>query len=552
MNDAERDARGEEPPRKPRVVMLLLNPFEHDTRVYKQAQSLIAWGCEVHIVALTKKGLPLEEVIDGIQVHRVTAPRRDLWRTLRAWRVARRGPDAILSALSVDESEPTPTEAVAAKSANPGDDARGPRFDRFIDHLRRERHTLRQRGQTGLRLAALDLSAIGYRMLGRPRSAHAARVARAARITRLPATARKTAKRVVKSVSNVKHTALRPVSLNGVLAERAIALEPDVIEAHDLNTLLAGFLAKRVTGAPLIYDSHELYLERNIGDRVRWWDKAGWSPIESQCIRDCDAVMTVAEGICRHLEGQYGLDEVVLLRNVQPWEPPADRSTLLADDLGIAPETPIILYPGAITINRGLEQLIDAAPRLRHGVVVIMGYAGNAKYGEEIRERARTNGSLGKSVFFRDAVPVQEVSRYVASATLGVVPTQGICLSYRFESSNKIFHCLMAGVPIVGSDHPEKRLLIERWKTGRLFDETDPREIARVIDETLADSSELQRMRSACIRAARELNWEHEEHRLRTVFKNVLGSAIGPVPPVAQPTTVDVEYRSGSTIEATA
>ncbi len=38
--------------RPPRVVMLLANQFTHDTRVFKEARSLIEWGCEVHIVAM--------------------------------------------------------------------------------------------------------------------------------------------------------------------------------------------------------------------------------------------------------------------------------------------------------------------------------------------------------------------------------------------------------------------------------------------------------------------------------------------------------------------
>ena len=63
-----------------RVVMLLANEFTHDTRVYKEARSLIEWGCEVHVVAMAGADLPVREVQDGIYVHRVEKRVRTLWR----------------------------------------------------------------------------------------------------------------------------------------------------------------------------------------------------------------------------------------------------------------------------------------------------------------------------------------------------------------------------------------------------------------------------------------------------------------------------------------
>ena len=51
---------------QPRVVMLVANHFLHDTRVYKEARSLIEWGCEVHVIAMCNSALPTEEEVDGI------------------------------------------------------------------------------------------------------------------------------------------------------------------------------------------------------------------------------------------------------------------------------------------------------------------------------------------------------------------------------------------------------------------------------------------------------------------------------------------------------
>ncbi|HWB21030.1 MAG TPA: glycosyltransferase, partial [Phycisphaerales bacterium] len=182
----------------------------------------------------------------------------------------------------------------------------------------------------------------------------------------------------------------------------------------------------------------------------------------------------------------------------------------------------VVLYPGAITVHRGLETMIDSAPYLAEAVYVVMGYARNKRYLERLKCRAQALNVLGSKVYFRNAVPIEDVVRYTASADLGIVPTQNVCMSYLFESSNKIFHCLMAGVPVAMSDHPEKRLIIEQFGVGVLFDETQPQAVAKAVNDILRDRAEYGRMHEACLRAARELNWEREELRLHALYSRLL------------------------------
>ena len=98
----------------------------------------------------------------------------------------------------------------------------------------------------------------------------------------------------------------------------------------------------------------------------------------------------------------------------------------------------------------------------------------------------------------------------------------------------------MAGVPVVMSDHAEKRMLAEEYGIGVLFDETDPRRIAETVSATLADKSAYAAMSRRCLEASRTLNWEHEEHALRRVFADLLGDRANPVPDVRLPDPVPV------------
>lgn len=519
---------------RPKVVMLVANRYTHDTRVAKEAKSLSDWACEVVILAMTGPDLPIVEVqSDHIMVRRVSLARKAMaplilmpltllfnrWRGFLEWVMKRQFVNEHLKAV-VGEAAPKPPVMRTRFSLTRW-------FDVTVERRRDWLETTQSDALYGVvrffwraMLAVLRAGRKAYRL-----TRHVVRLVWSR--TGRPIRSRL---RIKPIFAKLAPPSVQLIGLNYRFARVAIDHQPDVILAHDANTLLAGLIVKRLTGAKLVYDSHELFLERNIGEKSRRKDNLVWAPIERTGILAADASMSVAEGICRHLEKQYAISKPHLIRNVQPYEPPAARSTLLADELGIDRATPLVIYAGAITINRGIEFMIDSAPYLDDAAYVIMGYARNPKYLDSLRKRAEALGVVGSKVYFRDAVPMDQVVTYVASCALSIVPTQNICLSYYFESSNKIFHSMMAGVPLVMSDHLEKRLITENHGVGRLFNETDPRDIARVVNETLADREELERMRANCLEAAKHLNWEHEEHRLRLIFADLLSGRVPPVP----------------------
>ena len=541
---------------QPRVVMLVANHFLHDTRVYKEARSLIEWGCEVHVIALCDPELPVSEEVDGIHVRRISMRRGDLWRlaavVLSWWcrPILRRAVGSPVRAEPVElrqdhaahfrASAPRAWLPIAGRPSQVarwvGSSSWGLLRRAYRASLKKYRwarnlvdlvFALRWPVHRGLKRLARRVVARVLNRLKRP-------------IPRAGALNRPTSRRLKRLVP----PSLRLLAMNLQLAREAIDLQPDIVQSHDLNTLLGGTLVKRLTGVGLVYDSHELFLKRNIGNKSRARDNLIWAPVERFCIGKCDAVLSVADGICDYLAKQYDIPKPHLIRNVQPFESPCARTTILADELGVPAGRWIVIYPGAITINRGLEVMIDSAPYLNGAAYVIMGYARNANYLASLKQRATKLGVMSSSVFFREAVPIDDVVHYVASADLGIVPTQNVCLSYFFETSNKIFHCVMAGVPVVMSDHCEKRLLVEEYGIGVLFDETDPAEIARVVNQAFADREAYAVMRRNCLEAARVLNWEHEEHTLRQIFAGLLGDRAAPIPQVSIEPVCAIETQS--------
>src|SRR6266516_7871611 len=73
-----------------RVLMLLMDPYERDARVEKEARTLVQFGHEVTVFAWNRFGTSKpEEVRDGAHIERVTirGPSGSRWRLL--WRYPR-------------------------------------------------------------------------------------------------------------------------------------------------------------------------------------------------------------------------------------------------------------------------------------------------------------------------------------------------------------------------------------------------------------------------------------------------------------------------------
>ena len=80
-------------PGRHHVAMLVRNRYTNDTRVEKEARTLVGAGHRVTIVADAAPGLPTHEIRDGSEVHRVArrGPRVPGLRfVIHEWRLARR------------------------------------------------------------------------------------------------------------------------------------------------------------------------------------------------------------------------------------------------------------------------------------------------------------------------------------------------------------------------------------------------------------------------------------------------------------------------------
>jgi glycosyltransferase involved in cell wall biosynthesis len=264
----------------------------------------------------------------------------------------------------------------------------------------------------------------------------------------------------------------------------------------------------------LIYDSHEL--EANRFTRAGFIDRWLRRRIERAHIGDADAVIAVSDSIAHRLADQYGIRPPIVVMNAPDTSEPSTAISDLRADLGLGVEVPLAVYIGKLTTARGLEQAVAALqywPEL-HLALVGPVYPPTVR---SIRNFVRDH-KLEERVHLVPPVPHETVSTYVATADVGVIPTQNVCLSYYYSLPNKLLESTMARLPVVVSNFPEYRRFVEFSGSGIVMDERSPCDIARAIREAYARRHAL-RPDEACLRRVEAVyGWPRQRQVLLDLY----------------------------------
>jgi glycosyltransferase involved in cell wall biosynthesis len=284
----------------------------------------------------------------------------------------------------------------------------------------------------------------------------------------------------------------------------------DILVANDLDTLLPNVLIKKLRNKKLVYDSHEYFfviLEIQHRPRV----KKTWQRIEKYCFPKTDAVITVSQSIADKYKEEYG-KEVKVVRNI-----PILNTTERRDNLHgcTTPAKPVIILQGnAIHKDRGGEEIIEAMPFINDAVLLIVGQGDMIP---KMKERVVELG-LQERVTFTGRVTPEILRIYTDSADLGIAFDKNVSLNHYYSLPNKLFEYIHAGVPVISSDLPERKRIIEQYNVGTVLPDLEPQTVANAINFILENKELLCRLKENCIIATQELNWENEEKVLMKIY----------------------------------
>ena len=171
----------------------------------------------------------------------------------------------------------------------------------------------------------------------------------------------------------------------------------------------------------------------------------------------------------------------------------------------------IIMYHGAVTRGRGIETLIDVVSVNPYIKLFILG-DGTKEYINNLKQNVAKKAS--DRVAFHPAVPHKELWKYVGAADVGMITIPAVCQSYYYMLPNKLLENIQCLTPVIGSDFPEIRKIINGYGIGLLCDPSDVNKINDCIEKMRIDKAFYNACKRNLLSAKKELCWEKEKHIL--------------------------------------
>lgn len=249
----------------------------------------------------------------------------------------------------------------------------------------------------------------------------------------------------------------------------------DVYLSNDTDTLLPNYLASRIRRKPLLFDAHEMFPELpELVGRSRV--KRMWEKIEDCIFPKLRYSYTVCQSIADEYRQRYGI-EMGVVRNIPFAHPVVQLGTIEVDKRLEGKK--VILYQGAVNIGRGLEWMIDAMPLLNEYALLVVG---DGDILESLRADVQTRG-LDDRVIFTGRIPFDRLASYTALADIGINLLENKGLNYYYALPNRIFDLVRNRIPILATDFPEVRRIVETYQLGLLIDHYEPEYLASKVRE---------------------------------------------------------------------
>ncbi|MFV8826383.1 glycosyltransferase family 4 protein [Alkalihalobacterium sp. APHAB7] len=294
----------------------------------------------------------------------------------------------------------------------------------------------------------------------------------------------------------------------------------DIYHFHDPELLFVGVTLRLLTRKSVIFDVHEHYpnaimSKPYLSSKLKPIIRGCYDIVEKIALPLLSGVIYTTSEIGK----RYGKYKSCKIENYPLKEMFPERDNQKDPNQ--------IIYLGGMTLIRGVKELVQAFalvvkenPKAK---LIFVGFFESATFEKEVMDDIQSL-NLQDAVEFKGRVPYTDIESFLAQASIGVipylpVPNHLVCLP------NKMFEYMASEIAVVASDFPNYREVIEGSNGGVVVDPTQPQSIAKGILELLQDQNELKERQKQANEAFRNsFNWEAEEKKLLTFYKDILSS----------------------------
>ena len=255
----------------------------------------------------------------------------------------------------------------------------------------------------------------------------------------------------------------------------------------------------------------------DMGDMQSPVEKAIIRALETKYLRDCELVLASSPELADALVMAYGIRRPVPIYNVPPLAVAVVRQRANA--------RPLRLYWRNSVVGlgeRGLEDGLRALRLLPEDVELHL----QGRMGPDGGNAVRTlisNLELDNRVYFHPPYEPHQAVMVATGYSIGLCLERKVNKNHEFTVSNKIFDYLMAGLPVLASNLPGLRRVIDHSGGGIVYEPGSVTDLAEKIGYLHSNPAVLDSMGSKGRQfAIAEGNWEHEREKFVESISEVI------------------------------
>lgn len=243
----------------------------------------------------------------------------------------------------------------------------------------------------------------------------------------------------------------------------------------------AGLVLQTLKRAPLVFEVRDLWPESAVAlgelNNARAVQLA--TRLEELCYRRAARIVVVTEGIRQRLLARgYAAEKLALIpngANTELFQPRPDLRSVTRAEIGLPANAFVAMYAGIHGIAQGLDNVLEAAARLRHDPTLRIVLVGEGPVKAELEAQCIRVGL--DNVLMLPEQPRQAMPGLLAAADVALVPLRKLAL---FEGAlpSKMFDAWACGLPLLVSIDGEARRVLEAADGGLYVPPEDPNALA--------------------------------------------------------------------------
>ena len=294
---------------------------------------------------------------------------------------------------------------------------------------------------------------------------------------------------------------------------RSKEIDADIYHIHDPELLRVALKYKKM-GKKVIFDSHEDYVaqireKRYLPKFLRNMIANLYYIYESYVFQRIDGVVSPAKMDSKNLENR-ALKIAYVDNRPRLDELPAKGSFECEEREGLC-------YAGGLTYERGILFAAKAASLLK-SPLYLAGAFSSEKFEKEILE-----GENADYVHYEGMLGREEVYRLYSRCAIGLCTLLRVG-QYAIMPNlpTKVYEYMAMGMPVILSDIPSIRAIIEKHKFGMLVDPENPEDIAEKVRYLYENPDEMRAMgKKGKELVYTEWNWKSEGEKLLDLYKKI-------------------------------